>query len=112
MKTKEFTRKDGTTGIEYKAEVGDSVIANYETPQENTNQGNYTNYSLGVEFSGQPIYLKLSEGQYKGLITWLTKNPDKTLLNRTITFEEYKNQYGKQIGTRVGDVVERTKTEE
>lgn len=56
--------------------------------------GKFKNFSLGVVHNGEDKYIKITNGQKKQLF-----NTD--LLNKTLEFYEYENEYGKNVGVRV-----------
>lgn len=104
MKQKEFPKKDGTKGVNYKPEAGDSFIAKAKTVGTRMNpaivKGKAViieNHFLSVETKdGKLITIDVTAGQKKIC--------DKTsdLNGKTISFEKYVHpQYGDQIGVRV-----------
>lgn len=105
MKTKEYAKKDGTTGYEYTAEHGDEFQSNWRTTNTLKN-GPYEKHSINVTTpEGETIYLVLTKGQNKVL----TRVDEETgrpidLEGKTIRFEEYKmKEYPNKVfvGARV-----------
>lgn len=106
MEEKEFKRKDGSEGVEYKLEAGDIVEAMFGSIRKSDERLGVNkktgkpfktrDYSLGVKFDDKDIYVKLTKTQAE------TLEKEGNLLGKKIEAYEYEHpKWGPQIGVKV-----------
>ena len=105
MKEKEFDRKDGTKGIEYSPEVGETfeVLADRVFERENLGIVNgkpvkMMKYGIQVlDKDNKEVFLVITGGQAK-----LLKKETESLKGKKIVFASYDHKdYGVQLGVRL-----------
>ena len=97
MKTEKFTRNDNSEGITNVPEVGDRFYSRFSKVRT-FKGGAYENHSLGVSKTdsedAEVFYVKITNGQKKSL------DLKGDINGKWLTFEEYSNDFGKQVGVR------------
>lgn len=95
MIIKTYKRKDGSIGTKNLPQEKDEFISKYPTVKT-TKMGEYFNNTLGViNNKGKLLHLTLTKQQTK------TLNEHGNLTGKKISFYNYINKFGEQIGVKI-----------
>ena len=109
MKQTEFTKKDGSEGIEYKPEADDVIICKADSvyssepravivdkDKETERAVNIVTHGISALWNDKEIFCKLTEGQKKVL------DKVEDLMDKSVKFENYESKnYGTLVGARI-----------